>query len=150
MNFVPLPVGGGDSQQTYQVDSFPCASAVRAGIIKDSAGGCATTTFSDVLPLENEQHTRIVYGLRNVALAVNISAACLLCVVLRPKFVVLYWFLVCIGFWHVALCSQPQQNPPPLDVAFGAFLPPFFLSIAASGECHGDSHRPFSQILLSK
>jgi hypothetical protein len=38
--------------------------------------------------------------------------------------------MVCIGYWHVALFSQPQGPPPPLDVAFGAFLPALFAAYA--------------------
>jgi len=30
VDFVPLIVGGGDSQKTYRADSFICASAVQA------------------------------------------------------------------------------------------------------------------------
>lgn len=147
IDFVPLLVGGGDSQRTYRADSFLCASAVQAGFIKDSTGGCATVNlvgqFTDYLPATSLGLSSVGFkssfpmsyrlttdstlgqctDLRNVALAVNILATCLLFIVFRPKPIMLYWFLVCIGFWHVALFSQPQQEPPPLDVAFGAFLP---------------------------
>ncbi|KAI6031620.1 hypothetical protein BKA83DRAFT_4203028 [Pisolithus microcarpus] len=123
----------GDSQRTYRADSFLCASAVQA----TSTGGCATVNlvgqFTDYLPshssfpmsyrLTTDSTLGQCTDLRNVALAVNILATCLLFIVFRPKPIMLYWFLVCIGFWHVALFSQPQQEPPPLDVAFGAFLP---------------------------
>lgn len=50
--------------------------------------------------------------------------------ILRPRPIVLYWCLVCIGYWHVALFSQPQASPPPLSVAFGTFLPTLFISYA--------------------
>ncbi len=68
--------------------------------------------------------------LRNAALAFNIVVTALIFLVLRPKPIVTYWCLVCIGFWHVALFSQPQGTPPPLDVAFGAFLPTLFFAYA--------------------
>lgn len=50
--------------------------------------------------------------------------------ILRPKPLALYWSLVCIGFWHVALFSQPQSSPPPLSAAFGTFLPVLFIAYA--------------------
>lgn len=152
INFVPFLVGGGDNQQTYRADSFLCASAIQAGIIKDSTGGCATVNlvgqFTDYLPttsfrlssvgftpdfpmsyrLTTDSTLKQCVDLRNVALAFNILATCLLFIVFRPKPIVLYWFLACVGFWHVALFSQPQRYPPPLDVAFGAFLPTLFVS----------------------
>ncbi|KAI6162062.1 hypothetical protein EDD17DRAFT_1579758 [Pisolithus thermaeus] len=123
VDFVPLLVGGGDGQRTYRADSFLCASAIQAGFIKDSTGGCVTVNlsfglssvgFTPSFPMSYRLTADNTLGqctdLRNVALAVNILATCLL-------------FALCIGFWHVALFSQPQQEPPPLDVAFGAFLP---------------------------
>lgn len=58
----------------------------------------------------------------------NILVTFILFVVLRPKPIVLFWCLVCIGYWHVTLFSQPQSNPPPLDVAFGTFLPVLFIA----------------------
>jgi hypothetical protein len=42
----------------------------------------------------------------------------------------MFWCLVCIGYWHVVLFSQPQSNPPPLDTAFGTFLPVLFIAYA--------------------
>lgn len=68
--------------------------------------------------------------LRDAALAFNILVTCALFILLRPKPIVLYWCLVCIGFWHVALFSQPQGPPPKLDVAFGSFLPALFVAYA--------------------
>lgn len=68
--------------------------------------------------------------LRNAALAFNILVTCGLFILLRPKPMVLYWCLVCIGFWHVTLFSQPQGPPPKLDAAFGSFLPALFVAYA--------------------
>lgn len=65
--------------------------------------------------------------LRTPALAFNILVSCILFLILRPTAIVMWWCLVCIGFWHIALFSQPQAVPPPLDVAFGAFLPTLFV-----------------------
>ncbi|KAG1749852.1 uncharacterized protein EDB91DRAFT_1047044 [Suillus paluster] len=154
VDFVPLLVGGGDSQKTYRADSFICASAVQAGLFSDSTGGCASINlvgnFTDYLPTTAFGLSSIGFpstfpmsfrfspssilthctDLRTPALAFNILMTCLLFLVLRPRAIVMWWCLVCIGFWHIALFSQPQATPPPLDVAFGAFLPTLFVCYA--------------------
>ncbi|OJT02997.1 hypothetical protein TRAPUB_6340 [Trametes pubescens] len=154
VDFVPLIVGGGDEAGTYRGDSFICAAAVQAGLISNSRGGCATLeltgNFSNYLPFTGHGLTSIGFptvfplsfrfnpttslhscaDLRNEALAFNILITALLFLVLRPKPIVLYWCLVCIGFWHVTLFSQPQASPPPLDVAFEQFLPTLFVAYA--------------------
>ncbi|KAH7885912.1 hypothetical protein F5I97DRAFT_2023720 [Phlebopus sp. FC_14] len=154
VDYVPLIVGGGDSQRTYRGDSFLCASAVQTGLISDSLGGCASVqlvgNFTDYVPTTAFGLTSVGFpsdfpmsfrfspssilthctDLRNPALAFNILITCLIFLVLRPKAIARYWCLVCIGFWHVALFSQPQATPPPLDVAFGAFLPTLFVCYA--------------------
>ncbi|KAG1757726.1 hypothetical protein EDB19DRAFT_59683 [Suillus lakei] len=151
VDFVPLIVGGGDSQKTYRADSFICASAVQAGLFSDSTGGCASVNlvgnftnylsttafglssigFPSVFPMSFRFSPSNILthctDLRTPALAFNILITCLLFLVLRPKAIVMWWCLVCIGFWHIALFSQPQATPPPLDVAFGAFLPTLFV-----------------------
>jgi hypothetical protein len=123
----------------------------QSGFISDSAGGCASVqlvgNFTNYLATTAFGLTSIGFpsifpmsfqfspsntlthctDLRNAALAFNVLVTCALFLVLRPKAIVLYWCLVCIGFWHVALFSQPQATPPPLDVAFGAFLPTLFV-----------------------
>ena len=68
--------------------------------------------------------------IRDAALALNVLVTCALFILLRPKPIVLYWCLVCIGFWHVALFSRPRGTPPALDIAFGTFLPVLFISYA--------------------
>ncbi|OAX44387.1 hypothetical protein K503DRAFT_678829 [Rhizopogon vinicolor AM-OR11-026] len=154
VDFVPLIVGGGDSQKTYRADSFICASAVQAGLISDSTGGCASVnlvgTFTNYLPTSAFGLSSVGFpstfpmsfsfspsnvlthctDLRTPALAFNVLVSCLLFLVLRPTAIVMWWCLVCIGFWHIALFSQPQATPPPLDVAFGAFLPTLFVCYA--------------------
>lgn len=49
--------------------------------------------------------------------------------VLRPKSIILFWSLVCIGYWHVNLFSDPAV-PPDLSTAFGTFLPSLFICYA--------------------
>lgn len=43
---------------------------------------------------------------------------------------VLFWSLVCIGYWHISLFSQPRTLPPPISDAFGTFLPALFVCYA--------------------
>ena len=68
--------------------------------------------------------------LRDPALAFNVLITCALFLLLRPKSIVLFWCLTCIGFWHVALFARPRGTPPRLDLAFGAFLPTLFVGYA--------------------
>lgn len=124
---------------------------LHSGLFSDSTGGCASVNlvgnFTNYLPTTAFGLSSIGFpsvfpvsfrfspsnvlthctDLRTPALAFNICITCLLFLVLRPKAIVMWWCLVCIGFWHIALFSQPQATPPPLDVAFGAFLPTLFV-----------------------
>ncbi|KAG6862432.1 hypothetical protein C0995_011872 [Termitomyces sp. Mi166 len=152
--FVPLVVGGGDAQHTYRGDSFICAAANQQGLTTNGRGGCASLelvgNFTDFLPTTGNRLTSIgfptVFPLsfrlskthslshcednRDAALAFNIIITWILFVVLRPRAIVLYWCLVCIGFWHITLFSQPRASPPVLSDGFGAFLPTLFIAYA--------------------
>jgi len=125
---------------------------VSSGVISSNKGGCGRLNlignFTDFLPLTSHGLTSIGFptvfpvsfrfagstflshcsDLRNEALAFNILITSTLFILFRPKPIVLYWCLVCIGFWHVALFSQPQGPPPKLDVAFQSFLPVLFIA----------------------
>jgi len=68
--------------------------------------------------------------LRDAALAFNVLVTCVLFLLLRPKPIVLFWCLTCIGYWHVALFDRPRGTPPRLDLAFGTFLPTLFIAYA--------------------
>jgi len=46
--------------------------------------------------------------------------------VLRPKPIVWFWILVCVGYWHVNFASEPRDFPPPVGSAFSDFLPTLF------------------------
>jgi hypothetical protein len=98
------------------------------------AHGLSSIGFSGIFPLSyrfaQAQSLRKCNDLRNSALAVNVLITCLIFLVLRPRPLVQFWSLVCIGFWHITLFSHPQQNPPPLENAFAAFLPLLFISYA--------------------
>jgi len=154
IDFVPVLVGGGDANHTYRADSFICAAAIQAGVIDNGRGGCGTLqligNYTNYLPFTAHGLTSIGFptifpmsfqfiesgsldyctDLRNYALVLNVLVTAALFMVLRPKPIVLYWSLVCIGFWHVALFSEPMGTPPPLDQAFGAFLPALFVAYA--------------------
>ncbi|KAF8221974.1 hypothetical protein L208DRAFT_1324946 [Tricholoma matsutake] len=152
--FEPLIVGGGDVNRTYRGDTFICAAATQAGLIRNSKGGCGSLeligNFTNFLPMTANGLQSIgfptVFPLsfrflqsiplshcedrRDDALTVNILVTWFLFVILRPKPIILYWCIVSIGYWHVALFSQPRSSPPPLDVAFGTFLPALFIAYA--------------------
>lgn len=132
------------------IDSM--ASPYCSGIISPSKGGCGSLNlignFTDFLPFTSHGLSSIGFptvfpvsfrflgstnlshctDFRDAALALDILVTSALFILLRPKSIVLYWCLVCIGFWHVVLFSQPQGPPPPLDVAFGTFLPALFIA----------------------
>ena len=125
-----------------------------SGLFKDSTGGCGslelTGNFTDFLSLTAHGLTSAAFptvfplsfvfsasspfshctDLRNYALALNILVTAFLFLVLRPKPIFLYWCLVCIGYWHITLFSQPRSFPPPLDDAFATFLPTLFVAYA--------------------
>lgn len=120
----------------------------------DSRGGCASlalvTNFTGFLPVSAHGLTSIGFptifpvgfrfssntalshcsDLRIEGLAFNILVTAMLFMVIRPKPIILFWSLVCIGFWHVTLFSQPRSFPPPLDQAFGTFVPTLFVGYA--------------------
>ena len=123
-------------------------------MINDAKGGCATlqlvSNFSDFLPYTAHGLSSIGFptvfpvafrflpttslhsctDLRDPALAFNILITVLLFAVIRPKQIFSFWCLVCIGFWHITLFSQPQNTPPPIDTAFSIFLPALFVAYA--------------------
>lgn len=97
-----------------------------------TANGLSSLGFPTVFPLSFRflDFTSLTHcqDRRNEALAFNVLVTCVLFLLLRPKPIVLFWCLVCIGFWHVTLFSQPQGPPPALDVAFGTFLPALYIA----------------------
>ena len=129
-------------------------SNVFRGIISSNKGGCGsiqlTFNFTDFIPFTLNGLTSIGFpsvfpvafrihkarsltnctDFRDAALAFNILITCALFLLLRPKPIVLFWCLMCIGFWHVALFARPRGTPPRLDLAFGAFLPALFVAYA--------------------
>ncbi len=96
------------------------------------ANGLSSLGFPSEFPLsfQFEPATELTHctDYRNAALAFNVLITCLLFWVVRPKPIITFWSIFCIGFWHITLFSQPRDNPPPLDQAFGTFLPALFVA----------------------
>lgn len=134
--------------------SDPTPYHYRRGLVSNTKGGCASLAlignFTNYLPLSAHGLTSIGFpsvfplsfqflpttplhsctDLRWDALAFNVLITALIFLVLRPAPIIAFWALVCIGFWHVTLFSQPQASPPPLDTAFQEFLPALFVAYA--------------------
>ncbi|KAF9518262.1 hypothetical protein BS47DRAFT_1422829 [Hydnum rufescens UP504] len=155
VKFVPLVVGGGDPEHTYRGDSWICVAALQAGVTSPSTGGCGALerigTYTNFLSADrNAVHStsfpsefplafRFVptptvsahcTDMRREALVFNILVSVILFVVLRPPSLVLYWCLLCIGFWHNTFFSDPRAVPAPISDAFGVFLPLLFVAYA--------------------
>ncbi|KAI0257665.1 hypothetical protein BJV78DRAFT_1116451 [Lactifluus subvellereus] len=154
VDFVPLIVGGGDANFTYRGDSFLCAAAIQAGLVSNLRGGCATANlignFTDFLP--RSAHGLMSIGfpsvfplsfrlsatspfshctdLRSEALVLNVLVTVALFMIIRPRPILTFWCMVCIGFWHITLFSQPRTQPPDIADGFGTFLPALFVCYA--------------------
>lgn len=150
--YKPLIVGGGDANHTYRGDSFICAAAVQAGHIDDSKGGCArlslTGNFTDFIGTTANALESIGFptifpssfrfadstslshcvDIRWPVLAFNAIISYIVFAVLRPPPIARFWSLICIGYWHVGLFSQPNGSPPSLSTLFETFLPCLFIS----------------------
>jgi hypothetical protein len=131
-----------------------CLTRFFSGIISKHKGGCGTAqltfNFTDYIPFTSNGLTSIGFptvfpvafrfhkttslthctDLRDAALAFNILVTCALFLLLRPKPIVLFWCLTCIGYWHIALFDRPRGAPPRIDLAFGDFLPTLFVAYA--------------------
>ncbi|KAF8303306.1 hypothetical protein DL93DRAFT_2090319 [Clavulina sp. PMI_390] len=152
--YQPLVVGGGDENVTYRGDSWVCVAAAHAGLVSASRGGCAaielvgtfknfigvdrhgvsSVPFPSTFPLSYrflpESGLSQCFDMRNEALVMNVLITVILSLILRPKPLVLFWCLVCIGFWHITFFSDPQSAPPPISTAIGTFLPTIFVCYA--------------------
>jgi hypothetical protein len=87
--------------------------------------------------------------LRNEALAFDILVTAALFLLLRPKAIIIFWSLVCIGFWHVNLFSDPAV-PPDLSTAFGTFLPSLFICYAFWRAAFRHTFPAFSEIPIER
>ncbi|KDN44874.1 hypothetical protein K437DRAFT_224606 [Tilletiaria anomala UBC 951] len=154
INWKPLIVGGGDVQQTYRADSWVCASAIHAGLFSDLKGGCGVlslvgtysdyeakvanglgslsfnSTFPSSYRLERMDNGTGCSDDRWKGYFLNVVLSSFVGFVLQPKPIVFFWLLVCLGFWHVNMISEPRDFPPPIGVPFGDFLPTLFTAYA--------------------
>ncbi|KAH7345199.1 hypothetical protein B0J17DRAFT_638788 [Rhizoctonia solani] len=144
--YTSLVVGGGDSNSTYRGDSWICPAAIQAGVISASKGGCGTlrlvgnyTNFlpavaTALFPLSfrflDSTSLRSCTDLRSYALAYNVICTSILMLLLRPEPIWVFWCLLCVGFWHITLFSDPRSAPPVLSDGFGTFLPALFVGYA--------------------
>ncbi|CAE7149259.1 unnamed protein product [Rhizoctonia solani] len=152
--YTSLVVGGGDSNRTYRGDSWICPAAIQAGVVSASKGGCGTLrlvgNYTDFLPAIAHGVSSIGFpsvfpssfrfmdstslgsctDLRNYALTYNVICTSILLLLLRPEPVWIFWCLLCVGFWHITLFSDPRSAPPLLSDGFGTFLPALFVGYA--------------------
>lgn len=150
VNYEPLVVGGGDANRTYRGDSFVCAAAIHAGVIANSKGGCGSVRlvgafagfeasnahgidsigFDSAFPLayrfERTQGDAQCTDRRWQGYVLNVMLSAFVGFVLRPKRIVWFWTLACVGFWHINMVSYPRDYPPPIGSAMGDFLPYLF------------------------
>lgn len=154
VNYRPLVVGGGDANRTYRGDSFICAAAIHAGVIKNSKGGCGSVRligshagfeasnangidsvgFDSTFPLsyifEQTQGEGQCTDRRWEGYVLNAILSAAVGFVLQPKRIVWFWTLACVGYWHINLISYPRDYPPPIGSAIGDFLPFLFTCYA--------------------
>ncbi|SJX62677.1 uncharacterized protein SRS1_16574 [Sporisorium reilianum f. sp. reilianum] len=147
VNYKPLVVGGGDANGTYRADSFVCAAAIHAGVIGNARGGCGSVRligahagfeasrangidslgFDSAFPMgyrfETTEGEADCTDRRWQGYVVNAVLSAAVGFVLRPKRIVWFWTLACVGYWHVNLVSYPRDYPPPIGSAMGTFLP---------------------------
>ncbi|CAE6429360.1 unnamed protein product [Rhizoctonia solani] len=152
--YTSLVVGGGDSNKTYRGDSWICPAAIQAGVVSASKGGCGTLrlvgNYTDFLPTVAHGVSSIGFpsvfpssfrfldsaslgsctDLRSYALAYNVICTSILMLLLRPESIWIFWCLLCVGFWHITLFSDPRSAPPVLSDGFGTFLPALFVGYA--------------------
>lgn len=133
---------------------MPYAFDLHSGLISNARGGCVNVrligSFTNFLPnvahglrsigfptsfplsfrLERSSKLTHCADMRNEILALNVVVTVLIFVLFRPQPLVLFWSLVCIGFWHATLFSQPRSQPPDVADGFGTFLPALFVCYA--------------------
>lgn len=102
--------------------------------IGSTANGLTSIGFPSVFPLSFRVTPNNTLGsctdIQVPVLAFNVIITAILTLLLRPKPIVLFWSLVCIGYWHISLFSDPRSQPPPISDAFGSFLPLLFVCYA--------------------
>ncbi|TKY86288.1 hypothetical protein EX895_005113 [Sporisorium graminicola] len=154
VNYEPLVVGGGDANGTYRADSFVCAAAIHAGVIRNTQGGCGSVRLigahagfeasraNGIRSIEFDSAFPMAYRFETIegqgdctdrrwqGYVVNAIMSAVVGFVLRPKRIVWFWTLACVGYWHINLVSYPRDYPPPIGAAMGTFLPFLFTCYA--------------------
>ncbi|PWN94598.1 hypothetical protein FA09DRAFT_291663, partial [Tilletiopsis washingtonensis] len=151
--FVPLVVGGqvdASGSRVYRGDSFVCSAAQHAGVIDANRGGCGALWLSGTSSTYESVERN---GIRSIAFnstfpvsftfdetargtgcddsraggyALNVLLLALVGFVLRPKRIVYFFTLVCVGFWHLNFVAEPRRFPPTVGGPAGDFLPTLF------------------------
>ncbi|TFK30791.1 LCCL domain-containing protein [Coprinopsis marcescibilis] len=154
VSFVPLLIGGGDPNITYRADSFICSAAIQAGVMTNEKGGCArlhlvpdfvdftpraanglqSIGFPSIFPLAyrftKESSFKQCSDLRNEGLALNALVTAAIFLLFSPRPIIAFWSLVCIGFWHIGLVSDPVGQAPSIERLFSLFLPALYIAYA--------------------
>ncbi|SCV73632.1 BQ2448_6062 [Microbotryum intermedium] len=149
--FQPLVVGGGDALATYRADSWICASAIHHGLFGDRKGGCGrlemsgeftgfvggdkngvrSASFDSTFPSSYRFVDTVTQqgcqDIRDEILGFDVAMSTIFSFFIRPEPAVFFWTLLCMGFWHVVLASDPSSMPPNLERGFKFFLPTLFI-----------------------
>lgn len=145
----------------YRGDSYPCGAAVHAGLVSPFWGGCARVTFDG--PQQSFEATPGKYGVsdsvafstffpqsfsfkrltskvsqchdpRLIVLVMNILLG--IPVVFFASPASFFWITSTVGFWTIALATDPPVDVDPnrpettgelISVSFGRFLPTLFV-----------------------
>jgi hypothetical protein len=144
---------------TYRGDSFICASAVHAGIVKKNGGGCGILRplgsrddypssdrngvksfgFDSTFPASfslSSTNTPCV-NLRWAALSVSVVLTGVLSIFTTSP-AVFFSFVFVVGFWQVALVSNPPEYDDyswVVQWAMSNFLPACFIAYVVYGIC---------------
>ncbi|MCO5599897.1 hypothetical protein L7F22_054004 [Adiantum nelumboides] len=138
----------------YRGDSFICSAAIHAGAIEKSKGGCgqawlvgsysgyeavrrngiSSTPFNSTFPVsfyfDEGVHGEKCEDNRNHGYILNVILLAWIGFVLRPKHIVYFFTLVCVGFFHINFLSEPRDYPMSVGDIFGDFLPTLFVAYA--------------------
>jgi hypothetical protein len=143
-----------DTPLVYRGDSFICTAAYHAGALEKSRGGCGrlwlngaysgyeaverfgiqSTAFNSTFPLSyyfddsvTDEHC---VDRRSDGYILDVLLLVFVGFVLRPKSIVYFYTLICVGFFHINFLSEPRQYPMSVGSIMGDFLPTLFIGYA--------------------
>lgn len=149
---IPSNDAGTDSPYVYRGDSFICSAAIHAGAIDKKKGGCgrawlggaysgyesvnrngiSSTPFNSTFPIsfyfDQDAHGEQCEDNRSHGYILNVILLAFVGFVLRPKQIVYFFILVCVGFFHINFLSEPREYPMSVGDIFGDFLPTLFVT----------------------